>query len=174
MLRNTDPDRNNVITRFNRNSIGIEESCTVAKQMARTDKPDYTSYYMSVAVYDEGKLAWRKPTTAEARRKADEDPLLFTYGRNKRLKGDETPRSVEQNWERSHISRLFIDGGMAVNVMARMYGNVRPVSMAKPRTEKKGEKSAKVEINNATAGRPSIAVPANRMKQTTLFRRSSS
>ena len=28
MLRNTDPDRNNVITRFNRNSIGIEESCT--------------------------------------------------------------------------------------------------------------------------------------------------
>ena len=115
-----------------------------------------------------------KPTTAEARRKADEDPLLFTYGRNKRLKGDETLRSVEQNWERSHISRLFIDGGMAVNVMARMYGNVRPVSMAKPRTEKKGEKSAKVEINNATAGRPSIAVPANRMKQTTLFRRSSS
>ena len=55
MLRNTDPDRNNVITRFNRNSIGIEESCTVAKQMARTDKPDYTSYYMSVAVYDEGR-----------------------------------------------------------------------------------------------------------------------
>ena len=54
MLRNTDPDRNNVITRFNRNSIGIEESCTVAKQMARTDKPDYTSYYMTRTLMDQG------------------------------------------------------------------------------------------------------------------------
>ena len=69
---------------------------------------------------------------------------------------------------------MYIDGLIAENVIASKNGNYRPVSMAKPRTEKKGEKSAKVEINNATAGRPSIAVPANRMKQTTLFRRSSS
>lgn len=173
LLRNTDPDRHNVITKFNHDSIGIEESCTVAEQMARSDKPDYTGYYMSVAVYDDRKHAWRKPTVSEARRMADEDHLLFTYGRGKGLKGDEALRSVEQNWEKSHISRLFIDGGMAVNVMARMYGNVRPVSMAKPRTEKEREEAAKAEITNATAGRPGIAVPA-RTRQTTLFRRSSS
>ena len=162
-----------MITKFNHDSIGIEESCTVAEQMARSDKPDYTGYYMSVAVYDDRKHAWRKPTVSEARRMADEDHLLFTYGRGKGLKGDEALRSVEQNWEKSHISRLFIDGGMAVNVMARMYGNVRPVSMAKPRTEKEREEAAKAEITNATAGRPGIAVPA-RTRQTTLFRRSSS
>lgn len=173
LLRNTDPDRHNVITKFNHDSIGIEESCTVAEQMARSDKPDYTGYYMSVAVYDDRKHAWRKPTVAEARRMADEDHLLFTYGRGKGLKGDKALRSVEQNWEKSHISRLFIDGGMAVNVMARMYGNVRPVSMAKPRTEKEREDAAKAEITNATAGKPGIAVPA-RTRQTTLFRRSSS
>lgn len=172
MLRNTDPDRTNIITKFNRNSIGIEESCTVAEQMARSDKPDYTGYYMSVAVYDEKKHAWRKPTAAEARRMADEDHLLFTYGRGKGLKGDEALRSVEQNWEKSHISRLFIDGGMAVNVMARMYGNVRPVSMAKPRTEKEREEAAKVEVNNATAGKPGVAEVGKQTRQTTLFRRS--
>lgn len=171
MLRNTDPDRKNVITKFNRNSIGIEESCTVAEQMARSDKPDYTGYYMSVAVYDERKHAWRKPTPSEARRMADEDHLLFTYGRGKGLKGDEALRSVEQNWERSHISRLFIDGGMAVNVMARMYGNVRPVSMAKPRTEKEREEVAKAEVNNATAGKPGVVEFGRKTRQTTLFGR---
>ena len=59
---------------------------------------------------------------------------------------------MEQIWEKSHISRLFIDGGMAVNVMARMYGNVRAVSMAKPRIEREMEEAAKAEITNATAG----------------------
>ena len=94
--------------------------------MARSDKPDYTGYYMSVAVYDDRKHAWRKPTVAEARRMADEDHLLFTYGRGKGLKGDEALRSVEQNWEKSHISRLFIDGGMAVNVIGRIYSSFNP------------------------------------------------
>lgn len=173
MLRNTDPDRKDVITKFNRHSIGIEESCTVAEQMARSDKPDYTGYYMSVAVYDNRKHAWRKPTVAEARRMADEDHLLFTYGRGKGLKGDEALRSVEQNWEKSHISRLFIDGGMAVNVMARMYGNVRPISMAKSRTKGQKEAAENLMVTNATAGKPGVAVPANRIRQTTLFRRSS-
>ena len=81
---------------------------------------------MSVAVYDARKHAWRKPTVAEARRMADEDHLLFTYGRGKGLKGDEALRSVEQNWEKSHISRLFIDGGMAVNVIGRIYSSFNP------------------------------------------------
>ena len=69
--------------------------------------------------------------------------MLFTYGRGKGLKGDEALKSVERNWEKSHISRMFIDGGMAVNVMARTYGNVKPVSMAKPRSGKKKSRNQK-------------------------------
>lgn len=173
LLRHTDSDRENVITKSNRDSLGIEESCTVAEQMARSDKPDYTGYYMSVAVYDDRKHAWRKPTVSEARRMAEEDHLLFTYGRGKGLKGDEALRSVESNWPKSHIARLFIDGGMAINVMARTYGNVEPVSMAKPRTREQQEAAESSVVTNATAGRPGVAVPANRTRQTTLFRRSS-
>lgn len=173
LLRNRDLDRKNVITKFNRDSIGIEESCTVAEQMARSDKPDYTGYYMSVAVYDDRKHAWRRPTPSEARRMADEDHLLFTYGRGKGLKGEEALRSVEQNWENSHISRLFIDGGMAVNVMARIYGNVRPVSMAKPRTERERDEASKIEVTNATAGKPGVAEAGRQVKQMTLFRKRS-
>ena len=98
--------------------------------------------------------------------------MLFTYGRGKGLKGDEALRSVEQNWEKSHIARLFIDGGMAINVMARTYGNVERVSMAKPRTKKQQEEAQNIAVTNATAGRPGVAATANKgTKQTTLFGR---
>ncbi len=170
LLRRTDPDRSSILTKSNRIS-GIEESCTVAEQMARSDKPDYTGYYMSVAVYDEKKHVWRKPTRSQARRMAEEDHMLFTCGRGKGLKGDEALKSVERNWEKSHISRMFIDGGMAVNVMARTYGNVKPVSMAKPRSEKEKSESKVVAVTNATAGMPGIAMASKRTKQTTLIRR---
>ena len=39
-----------------------------------------------------------------------------------------------------------------MNVMARMYGNVRAVSMVKPRIEREMEEAAKAEITNTTAG----------------------
>ena len=170
LLRDRDQSRRNIITKAYHGDVGIEESCTVAEQMARSDKPDYTGYYMSVAVYDDEKHAWRKPTASEARRMAEEDHMLFTYGKGKGLKGDEALRSVEQNWSKSHIARLFIDGGMAINVMARRHHNVDPVSMAKPRTEKEREEASKVEINNATAGKPGVS-EIRHTKQTTLFRR---
>ena len=172
LLRDRDDDRTDVIVQRNP-VLGIEESCTVAEQQARSDKPDYTGYYMSVAVYDEEKHVWRKPTRAQAHRMAEEDHLLFTYGRGKGLKGDEALESVRVNWPKSHIARLFTDGGMAINVMARMYGNVDPVSMAKPRTKKQIEGAPK-EITNATAGKPGVAVATSSRgaRQTTLFRRS--
>lgn len=171
LLRDTDPDRRNLITKANHDSIGIEESCTVAEQMARSDKPDYTGYYMSVAVYDERKHVWRKPTVSEARRMAEEDHMLFTYGRGKGLKGREALESVERNWASSHISRLFIDGGMAINVMAHRYGNVEPISMAKPRTRSESEVRAISPVTNATAGMPGVAAASRKARQTTLFGR---
>ena len=51
---------------------------------------------------------------------------MFTYGRGKGIKGDEASKLLEQNWGRPHIARLFIDGGMVVNVIKRMYGSFNP------------------------------------------------
>ncbi len=168
LLRDRDGHRTNPIVMKNPNR-GIEESCTVAEQMARSDKPDYTGYYLQVAVYDEKKHVWRKATRAEAMAMAEEDHLLFTYGKGKGLRGEEALRSVEQNWGKSHISRLFCPSGkMAVNQMADDYGVCERVSKAKPRT-KEAEKPSAV-ITNATAGKPGVAAPAN-TKQTTLFGR---
>lgn len=67
---------------------------------------------------------------------------------------------------------LALQGGMAINVMARTYGNVERVSMAKPRTKKQQEEAQNITVTNATAGRPGVAATANKTtKQTTLFRR---
>ena len=175
-LRHTDPDRRDVMTKANP-IIGIEESCTVAEQMARSDKPDYTGYYMDVAVYDHQKHHWRKPTISEARRMAEEDHALFTYGRGKGLKGDDALESVRRNWTSSHISRLWTSNGLAVNAMANLYGNVDRISMAQSRIKADITKDAPKKdtiITNATAGRPGVAETANtkaKTKQTTLFMR---
>lgn len=138
LLRRRDKDRDDLITTSNA-ILSIEESCTVAEQMARSDEPDYTGYYLDVAVYDERRHRWRRPSVSEARRMAEEDHMLFTHGRGRGLKGEEALRSVEQNWGRSHIARLWTDRGLAVNVMADTYGNVERVSMAKPRTKRETE-----------------------------------
>lgn len=39
---------------------------------------------------------------------------------------------------------------MAVNVMARMYDNVHPVSMVKPKTEKRRNETAKAKLTIPT------------------------
>ncbi len=164
-LRYTDGSRSDVILKSNPN-ICIEESCTVAEQMARSDKPDYSGYYMSVAVYDAGKHAWRKPTVYEARRMAEEDHSLFTEGRRTGLKGNDATSSVKRHWSESHISRLRIEGNkMAINIMADKHGNVDRVSMAKTATAKERAPT----INNATAGRPGVAANT---RQTRLFSKS--
>ncbi|MGN0137414.1 MAG: hypothetical protein ACI381_02240, partial [Candidatus Methanomethylophilaceae archaeon] len=158
----TDKTRQNPIVKESRN-ICIEESCTVAEQQARSDKPDYNGYYQQVAVYDERKHTWRKPTVQEARRMAEEDHALFTEGRHKGLKDEEAIASVQRNWGKSHIARLrYKSDKMAVNIMADECGCVDRVSMAKPRTKKDQTRVENTMITNANAGRPGIVVAADR------------
>lgn len=167
-LRATDKSRKNPITTVNKH-IGVEESCTVAEQMARSDAPDYTGYYWKVAVYDTDNHVWRKPTSGEARKMAEEDHMLFTEGRGKGLKGDAALHSVQAHWKDSHISRLRLGGNMmAINIMAEAVGNVDKLSMAKPRTTKTAADVTTAKITNATAGRPGM-VTANRFEQTTPY-----
>ena len=169
-LRATDPSRRNVIVRTNPDT-DIEESCTVAEQMARSDVVDYNGYYAKACVFDARTHRWRDPTDAEARRMAEEDHMLFTEGRGKGLKGDAALRSVERHWAQSHIARLRMHSTkMAVNSMADTYGNVERVSMAKPRTQKETEERQKVPLTNMTAGRPGTAM-ANISKIKTGHRR---
>lgn len=166
-LRATDSGRDDVITTRNKD-ICIEESCTVAEQMARSDRPDYTGYYASVAVYDEKKHVWKRPTASEARRMAEEDHQLFTNGRNRGLKDRDALRSVKDHWAESNIARLRIDGNkMAVNRMADDYGNVERVSMAKNKNDT-GSKSAAPAVNAKTERRAAAAAD---VRQTTLFSR---
>lgn len=167
-LRATDTDRDDPVIRSNP-VIGIEESCTVAEQQARSDKPDYNGYYSNVAVYDDKKHVWRRPTVSEARRMAEEDHALFTYGRQKGLKGDDALRSVQENWSRSHISRLrYGSNKMAINEMADMYGNVERISMAKSRSKEDRAKKETNPVNNANAGRPGVVTADHRGKGATV------
>lgn len=164
-LRATDHTRSDILLKVNSDRC-IEESCTVAEQMARSDSPDYTGYYADVAVYDQTKHAWRRPKLSEAKRMAEEDHLLFTEGRGRGLKGQDATSSVKRHWTESHISRLRIGGNMmAVNLMAEKHGNVDRVSMAKAKTQK--AEANPVKITNATAGRPGVTAA----KQTKLFLR---
>ena len=113
LLRKADDDRNSKITRsmIKSNSridsklLNIEESCTVAEQMARGKNPS-SGYYRLVRVYDEKKKRWRYPNEEEALRMMNEDRMLLTNGTNKPLSGNAAVKSVEKNWEKSHISRL--------------------------------------------------------------------
>lgn len=162
-LRATDRSRRGPIVTANPNR-DIEESCTVAEQMARSDKVDYSGYYAKACVYDRRSCRWRDPTPAEARRMAEEDHMLFTEGRGKGLKGNAALRSVERHWGESHIARLRIHGSkMAVNRMADETGAVERVSMAKARTKQEAERKAGTPITNLTAGRPG-AIYANKSK----------
>lgn len=161
-LRHTDTSRKNPIVKESRN-ICIEESCTVAEQQARSDKPDYNGYYQQVAVFDEKTHRWREPTLSEARKMAEEDHALFTEGRQKGLKDADAIASVQRNWGKSHIARLrYKSEKMAVNIMADEYGCVDRVSMAKPRTKKEQTKVETTVITNANAGRPGVVVAADR------------
>lgn len=157
-LRATDRSRRGPVVTANPDA-DIEESCTVAEQMARSDKVDYSGYYQKACVFDERTRRWRDPTPSEARRMAEEDHMLFTEGRGKGLKGDAAIRSVERHWGESHIARLRMHGNkMAVNRMADETGMVERVSMARPRTKEEAERMAAVDVTNATAGRPGVAM----------------
>ena len=173
LLRYTDKDRKDPRVKACHSMIGVEESCTVAEQMARSDKPDYNGYYEHVPVYDEKRHCWRSPTPSEARRMAEEDHMLFTYGRGKGLKEDAALESVERNWSSSHICRLQHGSSkMAINTAADAGWNVERVSMAKPTSKAAAEAASKREVTNATAGKPGVV--ATGKKQTTLFDKSKS
>lgn len=117
-MRHTDKSRKGVLTTEN-DRIGIEESCTVAEEMARSRKGAINGYYQLVPVFDEDTRRWRKPTDEEAVRMCREDHMLFTYGRGKPLKEKEAIQSVEENWERSNIARLrYKSRKMAISEIA--------------------------------------------------------
>lgn len=126
-LRDTDKGRLNPIVKravINGEKLtAVEESCTVAEQMARSNKP-LKGYYDHVPVFDKNSHRWRKPTPSEIQKMAEEDWQLFTLGRGKGLKGDDALQSVCNNWEKSHISRLKYKSGnkSAYNLLADEYG----------------------------------------------------
>lgn len=100
-----------------REAVCVEESCTVAEQMARQRDFDPSGYYARVQVYDTGTKRYRSPTPAEARRMAEEDRRLFTNGTGKPLSGKAAVESVNRNWSKSHISRLKLGNRMAISTM---------------------------------------------------------
>ena len=116
LLRKDDPGRKGVtksavgerkIASLDR--LNLEESCTVAEQMARGEQPS-SGYYHFVQVFDEQKKRWRYPTEKEALAMMKSDRLLFTNGQNKPLRGKAAVKAVEENWSHSHIARLKIKG----------------------------------------------------------------
>lgn len=149
VLRNKDPQRDSEIVR-SANRLGIrytgksksptrqykqivaktsniEESCTVAEQMARQKNMTHKSgYYSQVQVRDRKTGKWREPTMGEMNMMIAQDRKLFTNGTNRGLTEDAAVRSVEKNWSRSHIARLKSSGSrsMAINDMAAATGKV--------------------------------------------------
>jgi len=134
-MRMVDKDRRGPITRAqdikDKNSMVIEESCTVAEQMARGKDPS-SGYYQFVQIFDENKKRWRYPTEKEALDMMREDRALFTKGTNKPLSGRDAIESVEQNWSRSNISRLKLPGTKsAISAMSAVTGSIK--APTKPR-----------------------------------------
>ncbi len=144
-LRKVDKDRRGPITKAvdgsDKNSLVIEESCTVAEQMARGKNPR-SGYYAYAQVYDEKKKKWRYPTEAEANKMMAEDRALFTNGTNKPLSGNKAIESVEKNWAKSNIARLKLPGTKrAITAMASVTDSVKDPTQ--PRTAKSGSKKPK-------------------------------
>jgi len=129
-LRDHDKSRTGILKKSD--AVVVEESLTVAEQLARSDSSDPSGYYWKCQVFDEKKRRWRKPTNKEAVSMAEEDHMLFTNGRGKGLKGETAMNSVRKNWSKSHISRLSYksSGKMAINEAADMYDGIDKLSKA--------------------------------------------
>lgn len=160
-----DPKKDGVLLTVNE-ATNVEESCTVAEQMARSRDTDYTGYYWDVPVFDEKTRRWRRPTDAEAVRMAREDYMILTYGRGKPLKGSEAKISVEENWTKTNIARLRKGGSgrMAISTLANQDPSFRKAEAA---VMSKGRKPPSVP---AKRGAPKKAAPKKK-GQTTLFSR---
>lgn len=168
-LRRVDSDRTSPLTKSfgpsdvaggrnrDKDAATVEESCTVAEQMARQKGDNVTGYYYQCQVFDRGSRRWRSPTSEEAERMAKEDRKLFTNGTNKALVGDEAVRSVEKNWAKSNIARLKLGGRMAVNVMAASKPESKVKALGKtsgkPETKTTGVRASPKGKATATANR---------------------
>lgn len=147
MMRHRDRSRKNILTVTN-TATNVEESCTVAEQMARSRAADMSGYYWKVSVFDEKTRRWRNPTDAEAIKMAEEDYMILTYGRGKPLKGKDARKSVEKNWERTNIARLRGSGGqMAISSLANQDPSFRKAekevrSIGRRKTQKNSKRKA--------------------------------
>ena len=150
MMRDRDSSRKSILIRSN-TATNVEESCTVAEQMARSRKADMTGYYWHVPVKDKKTGRWRNPTDAEAMKMAEEDYMILTYGRGKPLKGKEAKESVEKNWQRTNIARLRGSRGqMAISSLAnqdpsfrKAEREIRSIGRTETKPAKKAKKAAK-------------------------------
>ena len=159
------PNKDGVLLTVNE-ATNVEESCTVAEQMARSRETDYTGYYWDVPVFDEKTRRWRRPTNAEAVKMAREDYMILTYGRGKPLKGSEAKRSVEENWTKTNIARLRKGGNgrMAISTLANQDPSFRKAEAA---VMSKGRKPPSAPAKRRA---PKKAAPKKKV-QTTLFSR---
>lgn len=131
-LRQVDGDRRGItrsaipadasgLTRRQRsNLINLEESCTVAEQLARAREAGTSGYYLYAQVRDRKTGRWRNPTVAEAVRMSKEDRKLFTGPGGKPLSGRAAIASVEEHWKDSHIARMKMGGQTALRTAGGM------------------------------------------------------
>lgn len=162
-LRDHDKARTGILKRSD--SIVIEESMTVAEQLARSDSSDPSGYYWNCKVFDEKRRRWRNPTNKEAVSMANEDHMLFTNGRGKGLKGETAMNSVRKNWSKSNISRLSYksNGKMAINQAAEMYNGIDKISKSPIKTS---------PVKTTTQRTPVLAsLPSKTSKNKTKTRR---
>lgn len=103
-----------------RNLINLEESCTVAEQLARAREAGTSGYYLYAQVRDRKTGRWRNPTVAEAVRMSKEDRKLFTGPGGKPLSGRAAVASVEEHWKDSHIARMKMGGQTALRTAGGM------------------------------------------------------
>jgi len=147
----------------------IEESCTVAEQLAR-QKPTkkVTGYYMKVPIFDNKTHKWRDPTREEAYIMAAQDSRLFKDNKEKPLSGNAAINSVNKNWQHSHIARLKLGKVMAINGMALVNPTIKPIAKKNEITRSVKKKE---ELKHTTAFKKStnrVTITKKNVKQTTF------
>ena len=170
-LRRVDDSRSSKVTKSpangltNMSMVNVEESCTVAEQMARGKNPS-SGYYGEVMVFDKKTKRWRKPTESEAVKMMEEDRKLFTNGTNTPLTGKAAVDSVNKNWHKSHIARLKIEGSgtMAIKQMEKMDTSVKSDSAYQATLYETKRKAAKVSKGHKSKKKQST--------KTSFFKRS--
>ena len=153
----------------------IEESCTVAEQLAR-QKPTkkVTGYYMKVPVFDNKTHKWRDPTREEAYIMAAQDSRLFKDNKEKPLSGNAAINSVNKNWQHSHIARLKLGKVMAINGMALVNPTIKPITKKNEitRSVKKKEEPKRTLVSKPTASRKPtkvVVITAKKNTKQTMF-----